>query len=78
MIKRRHTFLRLATLALWPAVFLSSLAQAQSKPSAPDFSRVGDPIAAAAAPDPQLAPPPATPLVLKPHRADERAGKVTE
>ena len=47
-------------------VLLSGLAHAQSKPAMPDFTGTWAPYRGGSGTDPKLAPPPATPLVLKP------------
>lgn len=56
-------------LALWCIVFLSSVAHAQSKRNVSDFNGVWGPYRGGRGADPKLAPPAATPLVLKPKYA---------
>ncbi len=69
MIGRRGTLLRLGALAFWSAVFLAGVAHGQSKTSVPDFSGAWGPYRGGRGADPKLAPPPATPLALKPEYA---------
>ncbi len=66
MTGRRRCCFVLATLVLWPALSSSGIAHAQSKPNTPDFGGVWGPYRGGRGADPKLAPPPATPLVLKP------------
>src|SRR5438093_807934 len=69
MIKRHNTLFRLAALGLWPAVLLSGVAYAQSKTNLPDFSAAWGPYRGARGAAPNLTPPPATPLAMKPEYA---------
>ena len=66
MMKHRDILLPVAAIALWSSVFLSGMAQAQSKLSTPDFNGAWAPYRAGRGADTKLAPPAATPLVLKP------------
>lgn len=63
MNKRRNSLWLCAILALCS---LPAALMAQSKTNAPDFSGAWGPYRAGRGADPKLAPPPATPLVLKP------------
>src|SRR5262245_27812807 len=68
MMKRRAPLLRLAAFSLWSAVALSNGAFAQSKPM-PDFGGVCGIYRGGPGADPKIAPPPASPLALKPEYA---------
>jgi hypothetical protein len=63
MINRREILLLMLTLSFCSAAF------AQSKANIPDFSGAWGPYRAGRGGDPKLAPPPATPLALKPEYA---------
>jgi hypothetical protein len=62
-------FLRVAILGVWSAVFITGGAYAQSKSNPPDLSGAWAPSRGGRGADPKLAPPPATPIVLKPEYA---------
>jgi hypothetical protein len=64
MIKFHLTLVRKAIPALLMLLMLAGVAQAQSK--TPDFAGAWGPYRAGRGADPKLAPPPATPLALKP------------
>ena len=66
MNKRRCSILQFAAIALLAAAVLSGVSYAQSGPATPDLSGVWSPYRGGRGADPKLAPPPATPLVLKP------------
>jgi hypothetical protein len=69
MIRHRDFLVPRAILAILSAVLLSGVGHAQSKPGAPDFSGAWGPYRAGRGADPKLAPPPATPMALKPEYA---------
>ncbi len=56
---------RSAVVALWSIASLTGVAGAQTATSLPDFSGVWGPYRAGRGADPQFAPPPASPIVLK-------------
>jgi hypothetical protein len=69
MMRRRHTLLGVVALAVCSVALVSGPADAQSKTSTPDFTGVWGPYRGGRGADPKLAPPPASPLVLKPEYA---------
>src|SRR5205814_7898371 len=62
-------FVRAAIFVVWSAAFITGAAYPQSKSNAPDLSGVWAPYRGGRGADPKLAPPPATPIVLKPEYA---------
>src|SRR5262249_25534882 len=69
MIRQQRVFLRVLLSAIWSAAFLSSFMYGQSNTSAPDFSGAWGPYRGGRGADPKLAPPPATPMTMKPEYA---------
>ena len=68
MIQRERISLWLSIIVVGSVVSIAGLAFAQTKP-APDFSGAWGPYRAGRGADPKLAPPPATPVALKPEYA---------
>src|SRR5438477_2044772 len=62
-------FVRAAIFGVWSAVFITGAAYAQSKSNPSDLSGAWGPYRGGRGADPKLAPPPATPIVLKPEYA---------
>ena len=60
---------KLVAVAVWCVVAVAGFARAQSKANPPDLNGAWGPYRAARGADPKLAPPPATPIVLKPEYA---------
>src|SRR6185295_19926442 len=62
-------FVRVAIFGVWSVVSITGAAYAQSKSNPPDLSGAWSPYRGGRGADPKLAPPPATPIVLKPEYA---------
>jgi hypothetical protein len=69
MTRCGRTFLQLVLFAVLSAAFVSSFAYGQSNTNVPDFSGAWGPYRGGRGADPKLAPPPATPLAMKPEYA---------
>ena len=69
MIRCDRGFLRLVFFAVWSAAFVSPYVYGQSNTNIPDFSGAWGPYRGGRGADPKLAPPPATPLAMKPEYA---------
>ena len=66
MTRCGRTFLQLVLFAVLSAAFVSSFVYGQSNTNVPDFSGAWGPYRGGRGADPKLAPPPATPLAMKP------------
>src|SRR5436190_7338135 len=62
-------FLRVVIFGVWSVGLITGAAYAQSKSNPPDLSGAWSPYRGGRGADPKLAPPPATPIVLKPEYA---------
>jgi hypothetical protein len=69
MIRCERGFLRLVLFAVLSAAFFSTFLYAQSNNNIPDFGGAWGPYRGGRGADPKLAPPPATPLAMKPEYA---------
>jgi hypothetical protein len=69
MIRCERGFLRLVLFAALSAAFVSTFVYAQSNNNIPDFGGAWGPYRGGRGADPKLAPPPATPLAMKPEYA---------
>jgi len=69
MTRCGRTFLQLVLFAVLSAAFVSSFVYGQSNTNVPDFSGAWGPYRGGRGADPKLAPPPATPLAMKPEYA---------
>src|SRR5438067_13825097 len=68
-------FVRVAIFGVWSAVFITGAAYAQSKSNPSDLSGAWRPYRGGRGADPKLAPPPASPIVLKPEYAKPYADR---